>query len=178
MIGNDNCCLTLGLSLMPRTGMVTVSDLWWNSKCWMILANLITHFEEMSCENVSVKISVQGPCLSIPEARHMLLRLIYSSWVLSISILAAHRNLDSSVSHLLLQLQVLELGLELCSREEWNQGRSKVPIETAHKSWWYLWSGWQVMENIYENTPPTSLQLYYRIQIKNQAYGRNALAFP
>lgn len=65
----------------------------------------------------------------MPEARHTMLRWIYSSWVLSICTPAAQHV----TPQLLLWQQVDDLELEVCPREERNQGESKVPVETLLK---------------------------------------------
>lgn len=100
----------------------------------MILAHLIDHFEETGCENVSVSQFRASIPPSKAHAVDMNLFILGSQHLHP----CRPRKAQCVTSQLLLRQQVVDLGLQLCLREEWNQGGSKVPVETVHKSWRYL----------------------------------------
>lgn len=117
----------------------------------------------------------------------MPLRWICSSWVLSISILAARGKLDCTMCDISvltvaascwLGIGALPQGGVESGKEQssyWNSTNLGDICEVDGRSWrttMYLqWS---------KDEKPLlmSVQLYYWIQRNNQAYGRNALAFP
>lgn len=123
----------------------------WNGRCWMILPNLIAHFEEIGCENVSVKQCLVWaslpPCLE--QGTGCWDGFIHPGFSASAPLQPTGSwRAQGVTSQLCLWQQAVDLELEVCPGEEWNQRESKVPVETAHKSQWNLWSGWQVTENI------------------------------
>lgn len=189
MIGNDDYCLTLGLSLMLRTGMVTVS-----SSCdelagaewfWLIWSLIL--------KKLAVKMLVWNSAHSGPLSLHpwseahaveMNLFILGSQHLHPCSPWkAGQHNMWHLSSYCGSKLLTWDWSFAP-RRSGIREGAKflvKLPInlgniyEVDGRSWrtsMYLQWGKG------ENPPLTSVQLYYWVQRNNQAYGRNALAFP
>lgn len=147
MIGNGDCCSTLGSSLMLRTATVTVSGSCdemagaeWFCLIWLHIL-----------KKLAVKMLVWNSAWSRPLSLHAWSKAHAAEMdlfilVLSICTPAAQGKLESTAcdTSALAVAACCWPGIGGLPQGGVESGRE----QTAHKSRRCLWSGWQVMENI------------------------------